>query len=361
MEPQNITLYYREGSTDKVYQASLEQSGDLWVCNFAYGRRGSTMSTGTKTPKPVEYALAKKAYDKVVTEKKAKGYTEGETGALYAGTSKEERKTGIVPQLLNNVDEDQLDKLFGDDNFWMQEKKDGKRIELSKEGQEVTGINRLGLSCGIPQSIVSEAQMMGSDFLIDGEAVGEILYCFDIRSLGGRSLEDRPYSERYEQLLAVLGSPDKPHYTHLMAVPTYQRTGQKKARFEILQFNKAEGVVFKDKNAPYKPGRPNSGGPQLKFKFVQTASFIVSKHHGTKRSVHLLLLDGDNEVDVGKVTIPPNYDMPEPGDIVEVRYLYAYKGGAVYQPVYQGKRDDLERSACVLTQLKFKAEGEEES
>ena len=39
---QSITLYYREGSSDKVYQSAIEKQGELFVVNFAYGRRGST-------------------------------------------------------------------------------------------------------------------------------------------------------------------------------------------------------------------------------------------------------------------------------------------------------------------------------
>src|SRR6266478_745084 len=58
-EAERITLYYREGSSDKVYQASIEPKGELFVVNFAYGRRGSTMNTGTKTSSPVDYETAK--------------------------------------------------------------------------------------------------------------------------------------------------------------------------------------------------------------------------------------------------------------------------------------------------------------
>jgi bifunctional non-homologous end joining protein LigD len=45
----SITLYYREGSSDKVYQCSIEASGELFVVNFAYGRRGTTLQNGTKS------------------------------------------------------------------------------------------------------------------------------------------------------------------------------------------------------------------------------------------------------------------------------------------------------------------------
>ena len=82
-ETKRITLYYREGSSDKVYQAAIEPQGELFVVNFAYGRRGSTLNTGTKTQTPVDHETAKHIYDKLVREKMAKGYTEGPDGTPY--------------------------------------------------------------------------------------------------------------------------------------------------------------------------------------------------------------------------------------------------------------------------------------
>ena len=32
----HTTLYYREGSSDKVYQASIEPQGEGFIVNFAY-------------------------------------------------------------------------------------------------------------------------------------------------------------------------------------------------------------------------------------------------------------------------------------------------------------------------------------
>ena len=42
----NITLHYREGSSDKVYQLSVERKGEGFVVNFAFGRRGSILTDG---------------------------------------------------------------------------------------------------------------------------------------------------------------------------------------------------------------------------------------------------------------------------------------------------------------------------
>ncbi|OBG22753.1 hypothetical protein A5768_23585 [Mycolicibacterium fortuitum] len=68
------------------------------------------------------------------------------------------------------------------------------------------------------------------------------------------------------------------------------------------------------------------------------------------------LLNGDEWQTVGNVTVPANQNVPQLGDVVEVRYLYAAQiGGALYQPVLLGVRDDVEPAECVVTQLKFKA------
>ena len=81
---ESITLYYRDGRSDKVYQASIEPKQSGFVVNFAYGRRGSTMNTGTKTQSPVSFEEAKKIHSKLIQEKLAKGYTQGESGTPYS-------------------------------------------------------------------------------------------------------------------------------------------------------------------------------------------------------------------------------------------------------------------------------------
>jgi bifunctional non-homologous end joining protein LigD len=118
--------------------------------------------------------------------------------------------------------------------------------------------------------------------------------------------------------------------------------------------------VFKRLDAPYTPGRPNTGGNQLKHKFYTTCSAVVSKIND-RRSVELRLLNGQGFHPVGNVTIPANHAVPEVGAVVEVRFLYAFKeSNALYQPVYLGPRKDVEAHECVLSQLKYKASGSDE-
>jgi len=68
------TLCYRDGRSDKVYRAAIEARDGGYAVKFAYGRRGSTLATGTKTTSPVCYDAARLIYDNLVKEKMAKGY-----------------------------------------------------------------------------------------------------------------------------------------------------------------------------------------------------------------------------------------------------------------------------------------------
>lgn len=355
-EPEKITLYYRQGSSDKVYQASIEPSGTGFVVNFAYGRRGATLQTGTKTSSPVDYPEAKKIYDKLVREKTGKGYTPGEDGTPYQQTDKTERSTGILPQLLNPIDESEVDRLIEDDAWWTQEKFDGKRVLIRKEDGQVAGVNRKGLTIDLPVPIVQAMQTLDARrCLLDGEAIGDMFIAFDLLREATLELAAQPYHDRYAHLVDLVDSvpSDSIRYAETVTTKT-----QKLAMLNRLRQERKEGIVFKRNTAPYVPGRPASGGDQLKLKFTATASCIVAGANGSRRSVKLELLDGRRRIGVGNVTIPANQLIPAVNQIVEVRYLYANPGGSLYQPVYLGKRDDVGADACTIGQLKFKPSGE---
>ncbi len=100
----------------------------------------------------------------------------------------------------------------------------------------------------------------------------------------------------------------------------------------------------------------DSGGDQLKHKFVATATVKVLKQNVGARSVLMGVRDESGQmVEIGNVTILPSHAVPDPGALAEVRYLYAYKGGSLFQPVYLGPRSDLEEGAATLAQFKYKA------
>lgn len=66
---EHITLFYRQGSSDKTYQASIQPKDGGFVVQFQFGRRGSALQSGQKIPGPVPYEDAKCIYDQLVAGK----------------------------------------------------------------------------------------------------------------------------------------------------------------------------------------------------------------------------------------------------------------------------------------------------
>lgn len=354
-ELENITLYCREGNSDKIYQCAIEPAGERFVVNFAYGRRGSTLNTGTKTNVPVDYDSAKKIYDKLIREKMAKGYTAGENATLYQTPDITARFTGFLPQLLNPIEEADVERLLIESAFVLQQKFNGRRMLIRKQEVDIQGINKKGLLIGLPQTVSDDARKLPGNFVLDGESVDDVFYAFDLLVLNGEDIRPLPYRERLASLVNLLTGTRQRFIKYATTAFT---TKEKTRLHQQLRLEKQEGVVFKRLDAPYTPDRPNSGGPQLKFKFCAMLSAVVAKVN-IQRSVEIRLLNKDGWQNCGNVTIPANHVIPKVGAVIEVRYLYAHRqSNALYQPVYLGPRDDVDVSECVLSQIKYKPEDE---
>ncbi len=348
---EKISLYYREGNSDKEYHVQLVQDGNLFVVNFQYGRRHSTLNHGTKTTAPVPYEQAKKIYDKLVREKRSRGYTEGESGTPYEGSIQAGQRSAHLPQLLNPIEEAVAFQLIEDAGWVMQEKKDGRRLMLERKALEILGSNRDGVLTAIPSPVAQAAVTLAADFVMDGEAIGDIFHAFDLLEADGEDLRGLSVVERHERLSSLLQfSRDA-----IQIVPLFVAANDKRAEFHRLRSIRAEGVVFKKANSSYAPGRPNTGGDQVKFKFTAEATCFVRKIN-SKRSVEVGMEGNDGEpVSVGNVTIPANHDIPNEGDLVKVRYLYAFRQGSLFQPVYLGSREgEGIHRADNITTLKYR-------
>ena len=350
----NASLYYREGSSDKVYHATVEEKDGGYVVNFEYGRRGACMNAGSKTSKPVSLEKAAKIWNDLVESKMAKGYrhmTEASHGTIPQAEPPE-TPTEALCVLLNPVEEKEALGLLNDPKWAAQPKFDGIRFMLGHRKGGIYALNRKGKAVSIPHEIAQEAALLGEAYLLDGELVGDTLHVFDILEYGD-CVRTLPIEERSSMLLrltyfirAELGEK-----AHIKFAPLH--TGkEKKLLHDRLVKENSEGIVLKKLGAKYHTGRPASGGEYLKFKFYATATCRV-REVNQKRSVSLEMSCGNG---VGNVTIPANCEIPQKGDLVEVRYLYAYKGGSLYQPTYLGKRSDVDEDECVLNQLKYKAE-----
>jgi len=354
---EKISLYFTSGSADKEYHAQLIEKEPGYTVNFQYGRRGSSLKSGTKTTTPVSYAMAKKIYDKLRNDKESKGYSPGESGTAYQDTEMESRASGILPQLLNPIEESEIQGYLENDDYLLQEKKDGERRLLNHLCTSIVGINRKGLTVNLPVRL-TEIPQFTPGFLMDGELIDETFYGFDLLEFKERSLIDLEYWERYKLLKSLIAQMG---LSQIVCVASFEGTQNKKSAFERFKLNKAEGIVFKALSAPYTPGKPASGGTHLKYKFTKSASVFVYAINEGKRSVAIAVFQGDQTIAIGNVTIPPNHAIPQVGAIAEIRYLYAFPGGSLFQPVYLGQRDDIDISACTIDQIKLKKESEKDS
>lgn len=351
-------LYFTEGRSDKEYHAEIARVSGGHVVNFRYGRRGGTLTSGCKTLAPVDVEAAHKIFDQLVKDKTAKGYTVETSGLPYQNTEASGRVTDFRPQLLNPISEEEARLLIRDEQWIAQPKLDGERRAAQVDTQGVIGMNRKGLIVPLPKVIADELAALcfkEGECRVDGELLGETLHVFDLHRARGKCLQRLPWEERMRLATALLKECHS-----LKAVPVALTIKEKTALWYGVQAANGEGVVFKRADGVITPGRPNSGGDWLKFKFTSSASCLVMAINEDKRSVRIGVSEGiagaasPGAIPVGNVTIPTNYPMPSAGQVVEVSYLYAFPGGSLYQPVYRGERSDLSDSDCTRQQLKFK-------
>ncbi|MDQ1829245.1 ATP-dependent DNA ligase [Massilia scottii] len=354
MEKESVSLYQTKGSTDKEYHCHLDPVDGGWVVYGRNGRRGSALTHQAKTATPLPYAEAKGIYDTLVRTKLKGGYSPDDAGVPYQGTDLESDFTGVLPQLLNPIADEHAARLLRDDDWVMQEKDDGHRRMVSvKAPGELVGSKRNGFPAPLPLGVVADLSALPAGTILDGEALpGPRLSIFDILELGGRKLHELGFGERH----ALLTEAVKPG-ANVSVSPVYSGTAAKTEAFERIRQQRGEGVVFRKKNATYAHGRPASGGDALKHVFYETGTFLVDQVAKGKRSVHVVVFDAAGaKVDMGKVTISSNFDIPPVGALVDVRYLYAHPDGKLHISTYKGIRDDLDISACGAAQLKYKAD-----
>lgn len=360
MKAMKTRFTFTDATSDKEYIVVLEGAGDSWMVNCHYGRRGGTLAVARKTPVPVAYEVARAAYDKEYKARLKKGYTpDGEPQTIVTNGDGQTVMVEMLPQLLNEVDDAKLEKLFVDDLWVMQEKQDGHRRSFMLDADQTISANRKGFSVPYPQEVVFGLSTLAAFFplMVDGELMGDTYAIFDVRTFEGVNIEMRPLEARLAIMDTLAQALDDAGVCNVFVVKTAHATEEKRKLFSQIQEGGFEGVVFKQKNTPYVSGRPASGGGQLKFKFVQDATCIVTSHHATKRSVGIGLLDENGVlVDVGNCTIPPNKTVPDIEALIDVRYLYAFKGGSLFQPRFLVVRDDIVRQDCTTMRLKYKAE-----
>ncbi|MBX3154789.1 MAG: WGR domain-containing protein [Deltaproteobacteria bacterium] len=359
----SIRLFFQEGSSDKLYNAAIVKDGELYTVTVEWGRRGGSLNQGSKAVK-VALAVAQKKYDALVREKTNKGYQaiteelqpaavappEGQGSGSRVGTKRP--RVGQVAQLLQAIEEDELAAYLANDRMIAQQKIDGDRV-LVQIGDDMLVTNRDGQKKDVDLRMFEGLSYLPHGTVVDGELLaGGEYWLFDVLQVGDDDVRARGYLERWELLDGEL----EPALSgNVRIVPIARGRKAKQKLHDQLRASGAEGLVFKDAQAPYTPGR---GRSQLKCKFVKSADVIIVENAGN--AYQMAVYDGKKLFECGRVFAgTTNADRKsldaalgrKERPICEVQYLYATDDHQLFQPKFVRVRDDKVAKDCLRDQL----------
>lgn len=368
-ELNRVSLYCKEGGSDKQYTMWLEEKDGGFLVNFNYGPRGGWVKDGTKTPKPVLKAEAEKIYEKKMKEQKAKGYTIGEDAPAFSQVE-DAKDSGLRPMLLTQDDEENIEKYITDDDWCAQEKLNGKRIMLRITKEKVTGVNKRGLECPIPEVFQKIFKSLATGYELDGELIGDVYHVFDVISEGGGDYgKKQSYGVRLEAIdyLVNVVKDD-----HIRFVPAYVGEKKKREFVKKMKATRKEGIVFKRLDGKYEPGRFENlkKAIAVKVKFYKAVSPVVMGWKKDKQSIEVGLRENvegkrmPQVTSVGWVTVPTKYvEQVQVGKPIRVRYLYATPAKQLYQAHLDPTDDGLVMADQVLadpiTDLQYEGKEDE--
>lgn len=189
------------------------------------------------------------------------------------------------------------------------------------------------------------------DIAIDGELIGDTYWAFDlVRS--PKSNEHTPALRRYELLQAV--TERLPNHPNFRVLPAYTDAKQKLDIVDAIRSNGGEGILIKSNHSPYQWGERVRHS--LKVKFTHTVDCIIlNRNTGgpDKQNATLGITNTNGNIDIlGNCSMIGKPDA-QPGQVVEVKYLYVGAGGKLVQPTLLRIREDKTPNECTIDQLSF--------
>ena len=187
MQTERVELYCDKGGSDKVYVIELKPSRIAGVegrfDTIGYnGARGGTLYS---QPKAIGKCFedAKAAFDRTLKEKLSpkKGYrvvqsdAAPQTLALAAPQGESVFQCELVDHILEEDSECYLDN----DDWWMQRKRNGRRLSVEKRVHSVTesvtwlGYNKLGVVIGLSDDIIKMLSVIKMRSLLRRWRIGE--------------------------------------------------------------------------------------------------------------------------------------------------------------------------------------------
>jgi len=249
----------------------------------------------------------------------------------------------MQPELLTEATPEQAARFTLDDRFGLQQKRDGVRLLVQRQNHKFEAWNKQGDPTAVPPALISALRLFNIDeFSLDGEFERQHFYCWDLLSAQGTDLRLYAYGERYKILQVFRGCPS------VTILPCWTDESDKERMVHEFRSQRAEGVVFKNLDAPHRPGRANQ---HYKLKFYETVTARVHAVDPVRDRVSLEMLDGKIWRTVCGLKVP-NGSLRR-GEFVEVRYLTGTPKKRLVQPVFIRVRDDVSKTDCGFGQVKI--------
>lgn len=256
------------------------------------------------------------------------------------------------PMLAETITEAQVELMLDSPRWAAEQKLDGHRVVF------VNGrpYNRKGepFKQSMSNEVIEELSdpstfLPGQTWVFDGEFLDGTYHVFDLLDTPLDGVDMTTPFETRRRALESIFQVWKPFHVSLIghAVTTH---GKRDLLARVVEMG-GEGVMFKELDAPYESGRTSA---IMKYKLWESADVIVTGFHPEgKRSVKVAAFDGEELVGLGTVTMSDhNLTLVQPGNVIEVKYLYLGAQGALYQPAFLRVRGDKDPYECVVSQLK---------
>lgn len=247
---------------------------------------------------------------------------------------------------------EQAQSLLKDAHWVCEPKYDGIRtlVVINEDGVQWRNRNDEPLLKPVPLAVDRTLATLPSGLIFDGEIVGERLYVFDLPQFGV-GLVNMAYQRRrqtLEEVAAIIGID-----THLRLSERAFGSEGKEKMLRRARDEHWEGIMFKHVYGLYLPGKRST--KMLKMKFVKHIDCVVIEtgvDNKENASLGVWELSGARPrmVEVGKCSLVGKEEV-EPGDVIEVRYLYANNNRLV-QPRLIRKRTDKRPYSCTVDQLR---------
>ena len=268
-----------------------------------------------------------------------------------------------MPMLATEIDPD-IEPYLVNDEWAMELKIDGHR--LTAETGNVRCLNRSGdpFRQSIARVVLDELATIDG-FTLDGELLDQRTYfVFDLLATPLGPTTHLPYRHRRKMIESLF---ERWHPPHILPVPAVYTEHGKRDMFRRAQEQGNEGVILKDRSAPYAAMRSDRW---LKVKLWKSVDAMIAEIAPTgKSSVALALLhhgedwpgetlgrldDGRLVVGIGSCLMSQrNLGRAHVGDVMEVKYLYASDSGRLVQPAFLRFRSDKATDECSTDQLQY--------